>query len=76
MPTHAYPVKTSEDESKLAAVLPELVGDEPIIVICPGGAGGATRTVDYLTAQGVAPECLFILENGQSKWPYEALLAK
>lgn len=76
MPTHAYPVKTPEDEAKLAAVLPELEGDQPIIVICPGGAGGATRTVDYLTAQGFAPERLFILENGQSKWPYEELLAK
>lgn len=76
IPTHAYPVKTPEDEAKLAEILPELSGDQPIIVICPGGAGGATRTIDYLKTQGVAPERLFILENGQSKWPYESLLAK
>lgn len=76
VPTYAYPVKTPEDESKLAAILPDLEGEQPIIVICPGGAGGATRSIDYLTAQGVAPDRLFILENGQSKWPYEELLAK
>ena len=76
VPTYAYPVKTPEDEAKLAAILPDLAGEQPIIVICPGGAGGATRSIDYLTAQGVAPERLFILENGQSKWPYEELLAK
>lgn len=76
VPTYAYPVKTPEDEAKLAAILPDLSGEQPIIVICPGGAGGATRSIDYLTAQGVAPERLFILENGQSKWPYEELLAK
>jgi len=76
VPTYAYPVKTPEDEAKLAAILPDLEGEQPIIVICPGGAGGATRSIDYLTAQGVAPERLFILENGQSKWPYEELLAK
>lgn len=76
VPTYAYPVKTPEDEAKLAAILPDLEGEQPIIVICPGGAGGATRSIDYLTAQGVAPDRLFILENGQSKWPYEELLAK
>ncbi|MDK9712234.1 rhodanese-like domain-containing protein [Acidaminobacter sp.] len=76
VPTYAYPVKTPEDEAKLAAILPDLAGEQPIIVICPGGAGGATRSIDYLMAQGVAPERLFILENGQSKWPYEELLAK
>lgn len=76
VPTYAYPVKSPEDEAKLAAILPDLAGEQPIIVICPGGAGGATRSIDYLTAQGVAAERLFILENGQSKWPYEELLAK
>lgn len=76
IPTYAYPVKTPEEEAKLAAILPQLEGDQPIIVICPGGGGGATRTIDYLTSQGVAPERFFILENGQSKWPYEELLEK
>lgn len=76
IPTYAYPVKTPEEEAKLAAVMPDLAGDQPIIVICPGGGGGATRTIDYLTSQGMAPERFFILENGQSKWPYEELLEK
>lgn len=75
--TYAYPVKSDEDKAKLDAVLPELeAGTEPILVVCPGGAGGATRTIDYLTEKGVAADRLFILENGQSKWPHDELLAK
>lgn len=76
IPTHAYPVKTDEEKAKLDVVIDDLQGDQPIIVICPGGAGGATRTVEYLETKGIAPERLFILENGQSKWPYEDLLEK
>ncbi len=74
IPTHAYPVKTDEEKAKLDAVLPQLEGTQPIIVICPGGAGGATRTIDYLITKGIAAERLFIMENGQSKWPYPELL--
>lgn len=76
IPTHAYPVKTDEEKAKLDKVLPKLEGKQPIIVICPGGAGGATRTIDYLTTKGIKAERLFILENGQSKWPYSELLEK
>ncbi|MBM4762973.1 rhodanese-like domain-containing protein [Bacillus sp. B15-48] len=74
IPTYAYPVKTDEEKEKLDQVLPMLEGDQPIVVVCPGGAGGATRTIDYLTTKGIAAERLFILENGQSEWPYENLL--
>lgn len=74
IPTHAYPVKTDEEKARLDAVLPQLEGEQPIIVICPGGAGGATRTIDYLQTKGVSADRLFILENGQSKWPYDELL--
>lgn len=72
--THAYPVKTDEEKAKLDAVLPQLEGEQPIIVICPGGAGGATRTIDYLQTKGISADRLFILENGQSKWPYDEML--
>lgn len=74
IPTHAYPVKNDEEKAKLDAVLPQLEGEQPIIVICPGGAGGATRTIDYLQTKGISADRLFILENGQSKWPYDELL--
>ena len=74
IPTHAYPVKTDEEKAKLDVVIPQLEGTQPIIVICPGGAGGATRTIDYLTTKGIAADRLFILQNGQSKWPYAELL--
>ena len=76
IPTHAYPVKTDEEKAKLDVVIDDLQGDQPIIVICPGGGGAATRTIEYLETKGIAPERLFILENGQSKWPYEDLLEK
>jgi len=74
IPTHAYPVKTDEDKAKLDEVLPHLEGEQPIIVICPSGAGGAQRTIDYLGTKGIDSDRLFILENGQGQWPYDELL--
>jgi len=74
LPTHAYPVKTTEDKVKLDNILPELAGRQPIVVVCPGGGSGATRTIDYLKSKGIAATRLFILENGQSKWPYDELI--
>lgn len=67
--TYAYPVKTDADKAKLQAVLGKIKADKaPVVVICPRGAGGATRTYDYLLSQGVAAERLFILEKGQEGW--------
>ncbi|WFD09703.1 rhodanese-like domain-containing protein [Tepidibacter hydrothermalis] len=74
--TKAYPVKTDEERAKVDAVIPQLEGDNPIIVVCPGGKGGAQRTVEHLTESGIKPERLFILENGQGGWPYDELLEK
>lgn len=75
--TYAYPVESDEDRAKLDTVLPDLeAGEEDILVVCPGGGGGATRTVDYLTEKGIAAERLFILEKGQGGWPHDELLAK
>lgn len=72
--TYAYPVKTEADKSKLQAVLTKLKADNaPVVVICPRGAGGATRTYDYLLAQGVAANRLLILEKGQEGWACPAL---
>ncbi|OLN33196.1 rhodanese-like domain-containing protein [Desulfosporosinus metallidurans] len=77
IPTYAYPVKTDEEKAKVAKVLPELkASQDPIVVVCPKGAGGAKNTVQYLTDQGISESRLMILENGQAGWPYAKLLAK
>jgi thiosulfate/3-mercaptopyruvate sulfurtransferase len=67
--TYAYPVKTEAEKAKLQAVLSKIKADQaPVVVICPRGAGGATRTYDYLLSQGIAAERLLILEKGQEGW--------
>ena len=74
--TKAYPVKTDEEKAKVDAVFSQLEGENPIIVVCPGGKGGAQRTVQHLEEKGIKAERLFILENGQGGWPYDELLEK
>jgi len=72
--TYAYPVKSDADKAKLAAVLEELKGDTaPVVIVCPRGAGGATRTYDYLLSQGLEAGRLLILEKGQGGWSCAAL---
>ena len=61
LPTHAYPVQSEEDKAKLDAVLSQLEGDCPIVIVCPRGGGGAERTYNYLKEKGIAEERLFIL---------------
>ncbi len=74
--TYAYPVKSGEDKQKMAAVTTALLGNNDIaVVVCPRGAGGAKRAYDHLLASGVAEERLYILTDGQAKWPYPELLA-
>lgn len=69
VPTYAYPVKSETDTAKLQAVVDTLKGNsDPVVIVCPRGAGGATRTYDYLLAQGIAAERLLILEKGQEGW--------
>ncbi len=69
IPTHAYPVKSDEDHAKLDAKLAQLnANTDPVVIVCPRGAGGAKRTYDYLLQQGVAAERLLILEKGQAGW--------
>ena len=74
--TKAYPVKTDEETAKIDAVLTQLEGENPIIIVCPGGKGGAQRTIQRLEEKGIKAERLFIIENGQGGWPYEELLEK
>lgn len=68
-PTYAYPVKSDTDRAKLDAAVEQLKGNgDPVVVVCPRGAGGAKRTYDYLQQQGIAAERLLILEKGQEGW--------
>lgn len=70
--TNAYPVKTDEEKAKLAVILPEMrASADDIIVVCPKGGGGATKTVDYYKAGGIDEKRLLILEKGMNEWPFE-----
>ncbi|WP_053062295.1 MULTISPECIES: rhodanese-like domain-containing protein [unclassified Desulfovibrio] len=69
--TNASPAQRPEETARLEAALPKLVGDKDIIIICPGGGGGAKRTVDLYKSKGIDSKRLLILENGMNKWPYE-----
>lgn len=67
--THAYPVKGDEDRARLAAAIAKIkANSDPVVIVCPRGAGGATRTYDYLLTQGIPAERLLILEKGQEGW--------
>lgn len=77
IPTYAYPAKTAEEKAKLDVALPELnASEDPIIVVCPGGGGGAKNSINYLIEKGIDADRLFILENGQKGWTYTELLEK
>jgi rhodanese-related sulfurtransferase len=68
-PTYAYPVKSPEDKAKLEAALKEIASSKaPVVIVCPRGAGGAERTVDYFLEKGVSADRLYILEKGQAGW--------
>lgn len=77
IPTYAYPVKSDTDRAKLDDTVERVkTNNDPVVVICPRGAGGATRTYDYLLQQGISSERLVILENGQAGWTSAQLTEK
>ena len=74
--TYAYPVKSDAQKAKLDRVIPNLSANtDPIVIICPRGGGGAKRTFEYLVSRGIQSKRMFILEKGQSGWPYPQLVA-
>ena len=69
--TYAYPVKSDAEKARLDKVISDLSSrTDPIVIICPRGGGGAKRTFEYLASRGIESERMFILEKGQSGWPY------
>ncbi len=69
--TYAYPVKSADDKAKLTDSLSQIKNnDQPVVVICPRGKGGAERTINYLASNGIPSYRLFVLTNGQDGWPY------
>ncbi|WP_027632832.1 rhodanese-like domain-containing protein [Clostridium hydrogeniformans] len=75
IPTYAYPVKTDEDKKKLDKEIPNLEkSTAPIVIVCPGGAGGAEKTHAYLKEKGIKEDRIYILEKGQKAWPHKDLL--
>jgi len=77
MPTYAYPVKNDADRAKIDATVERLkTNADPVVVVCPRGAGGATRTYDYLLQHGITAERLLILEKGQEGWTCAPLTEK
>jgi len=74
IPTYAYPAKSQSDTAKLDMVYDkQQETDEPVVIVCPRGAGGAKRSYDYLKSKGVDEDKLLILEKGMKGWPYPEL---
>ena len=68
----AYPVDTEELEKLVVDNADQFKdGDHQIYVVCPGGGGGAKRTISLLIDEGIDESRLFIVENGAKKWPYK-----
>lgn len=73
--TFAYPVKTDAERAKIDSAVQQYKSTEDMVVIvCPRGKGGAKRCYDYMRANDVPHEKLFILEKGMSGWPYKEMI--
>ena len=69
--TGAFPAKTDAEKHRLDKVLPVIgTGNEPVVIVCPRGGGGAKNAYDYLKSRGIDEKRLHILENGMQGWPY------
>ncbi|WP_242831267.1 rhodanese-like domain-containing protein [Desulfitobacterium dehalogenans] len=66
----SYPVDTQELEKVLKDAVPNLQGDDPIVIVCKTGNKGAKRAISVLQDEGIAAERLFILEGGGEGWKF------
>lgn len=75
--TNAWPADTPELTAKLDAAIPALeANDDPILVVCQAGGGGATNTIDHLVGKGFDASRFLILEGGAKGWPFQDLLVR
>ncbi len=75
--TDAYPVKTTEDKTRLdPAVKKAKASKSDVVIVCPRGKASASSAYDYLKSQGISESRLFILEGGIDGWPYKDVLVK
>lgn len=73
--TYSYPVKSDSETAKLdRAVAETKKNQDPVVIVCPRGKGGAERCYNYFKDQGVAEDRLLILEKGQLGWPYKEMV--
>jgi rhodanese-related sulfurtransferase len=73
--TFAYPVKTDAERAKIDKAVQQYRNTQDMVVIvCPRGKGGAKRCYDYMKANNVPQEKLYILEEGMSGWPYQEMV--
>ncbi len=73
--TFAYPVKTDAERAKIDKAIQQYRNTQDmVVIICPRGKGGAKRCYDYMKANNVPDEKLYILEKGMSGWPYKEML--
>jgi len=73
--TFAYPVKTDAERTKIDKAVQQYRNTKDMVVIvCPRGKGGAKRCYDYMKANNVPEEKLYILEKGMSGWPYKEMV--
>jgi thiosulfate/3-mercaptopyruvate sulfurtransferase len=67
--TFSRPLESEDDYRKLDIVLARAKATtEDIVVICPRGGSGATRSYDYLQKNGIDAGRMFILTKGQEAY--------
>lgn len=67
--TFARPLESEEDYRRLDIIFDRAKETtEDIVVICPRGGSGATRSYDYLEKNGIDSKRLFVLTKGQGAY--------
>jgi rhodanese-related sulfurtransferase len=73
--TYSYPVKTDAEKARIDDAVAATIGTkDPVVVVCPRGAGGAKRCYDYMKSQNIHADRLLILKGGIDGWPYKELM--
>ena len=74
IPTHAYPVVTSQQKKQVEAIIPTIKkSKKPVVLVCFGGITGAPNARVHLVSKGVPNKRLFILKGGSIGWPWKGM---